>query len=123
MVVVTFENNIDSTNVDLYRSLFTNVVNPNGCPGRGSFYIEDDGTDYDIVKNLYDSKFEIGIHSLDGTTPKDNNAWIKMYKGEIYIFRFLSTVKPLLSDHIKKEYFWIFRLVVAYCCMKDNKKK
>ena len=89
MVVVTFENNIDSTNVDLYRSLFTNVVNPNGCPGRGSFFIEDDGTDYDIVKNLYDSKFEIGIHSLDGTTPKDNNAWIKMYKGEIYIFSLL----------------------------------
>lgn len=80
IVVVSFENNINSGNVDLYRSLFAEVKNPNGCEGKGSFYIEDDGTDYEIVKDLFDNGHEIGIHSLDGTTPKDNNAWLEMYK-------------------------------------------
>ena len=31
---------------------------------------------------------------------------------------FADTVQPVLSNHIKKTYFWLFRLVVAYCCMK-----
>ena len=25
-------------------------------------------------------------------------------------------VKPVLSDHIKQDIFWVFRQVVAYCC-------
>ena len=28
------------------------------------------------------------------------------------------TVKPRLSNHINKTYIWLFRQVVAYCCMK-----
>ena len=27
------------------------------------------------------------------------------------------TVRPVLSDHIKQDIFWLFRQVVAYCCM------
>ena len=80
MIVVSFENNIRPDNVELYRSLFNNVNNPNGCPTRGSFYIEDDGSNYEVLKNLFDEGHEIGIHSLDGTLPKDNAAWVDMYK-------------------------------------------
>ena len=33
------------------------------------------------------------------------------------------TVKPVLSNHIKQDiYFWLFRQVVAYCCMKVVQK-
>ena len=64
-----------------YKSLFDNVNNPNGCPARGSFYIEDDGTNYGVVRDLYNNGYEIGIHSLDGTTPKDGQ-WINMYKSK-----------------------------------------
>ena len=32
------------------------------------------------------------------------------------------TVKPVLSDHIKQDIFWLFRQVVAYCCMKVVQK-
>ena len=33
-----------------------------------------------------------------------------------------NTVKPVLSDHIKQDIFWLFRQVVAYCCMKIVQK-
>ena len=32
------------------------------------------------------------------------------------------TVKPVSSDHKNKTYFWLFRQVVAYCCMKVSLK-
>ena len=33
-----------------------------------------------------------------------------------------STVKPLLSGHIKQDTFWLFKPLVAYCCMKVVQK-
>ena len=30
--------------------------------------------------------------------------------------------KPVFSDHIKQDLFWLFRQVVAYCCMKVVQK-
>ena len=32
------------------------------------------------------------------------------------------TVKPVLSDHIKQDIFWLLGQVVAYCCMKVVQK-
>ena len=32
------------------------------------------------------------------------------------------TVKPVLSDRINMTYFWLFRQVVAYCCMNVVQK-
>jgi len=79
IVMVTFENSITIANVDQYRTLF-NINNPNGCPIRGTFFIEDEGTDYTLVKTLYDEGHEIGINSVDGTLPTDDTAWIDMYR-------------------------------------------
>ena len=31
-------------------------------------------------------------------------------------------VRPVLSDHIKQDIFWLFRQMVAYCCMKVVQK-
>ena len=33
-----------------------------------------------------------------------------------------NTVKPVLRDHVKQDTFWLFRQVVAYCCMKVVQK-
>ena len=84
MIVVSFEQNLESVNVELYKTLFTNINNPNGCPARGSFYIQDDGTNYNVVRTLFDEGHEIGVHSLDGTIPKANQ-WITMYKSKLTI--------------------------------------
>ena len=80
MIIVSFENNIDKSNVDLYLSLLKEY-NPNGCPAHGSFYIEDDNSDYGIIKQLYGGGHEIGIHSLDGKSPT-GSGWIDMYKSK-----------------------------------------
>lgn len=77
MVVVSFQNSLNAGNVDLYKSLFSGVTNPNGCPARGSFYIQEKWTDFTLVYGLYKQGHEIGIHSLNGSTPKD---WKGMYK-------------------------------------------
>lgn len=77
IVVVSFENGIDTSNVNLYLSLLKET-NPNGCQARGSFYIEDDFSNYAVVHDLFKAGHEIGINSLNGKTPFD---WDSMYKG------------------------------------------
>lgn len=76
IVVVSFENVIDTSDVDLYLSLLKEK-NPNGCPARGSFYIEDAFSNYAVVYELFKDGHEIGINSLDGNPPSD---WNNMYK-------------------------------------------
>ena len=80
IVVVSFENGINSANVDRYRSLLK-LTNPNGCQSRGSFYIEDDFSNYAVVHDLFKDGHEIGIHSLDGKAPSD---WSSMYKSRCF---------------------------------------
>ena len=74
--MVSFENVIDTSDVDLYLSLLKEK-NPNGCPARGSFYIEDAFSNYAVVYELFKDGHEIGINSLDGNPPSD---WNNMYK-------------------------------------------
>ena len=37
---------------------------------------------------------------------------------DFYHTHYGNTVKPLLIDHIKQDIFWLFRQLVAYCCIK-----
>ena len=62
------------------------INNPNGCPARGSFFIEDQGSDYILIKSLYDDGNEIGINSVDGTAPATSTAWIQMIKSKLLCF-------------------------------------
>lgn len=77
IIMVSFEGTISRANIEQYRGLFADVNNPNGCAGRGTFFIEDEGTDYVLVKNLATEGHEIGIQSVSGVSPKDSTEWIE----------------------------------------------
>ena len=77
---MSFENGIDTSNVDRYLSLLQEM-NPNGCPAHGSFYIEDDYSNYEVVYKLFKEGHEIGINSLNGKTPSD---WNDMFKSKYF---------------------------------------
>ncbi|XP_053392589.1 chitin deacetylase 7-like [Mercenaria mercenaria] len=80
IVMVSFEGTINTENIKSYRPIFSGVTNPNNCPARGTFFIEDSGTDYEIVKELSDEGHEIGITSFDGKAPTTPDGWIEMIK-------------------------------------------
>lgn len=79
--MLSFEGTINDDNIKHYRPIFNSALkNPNGCPARGTFFIEDEGTSYSIVKALYDEGHEIGIQSVDGSAPSDSTGWIDVIK-------------------------------------------
>ncbi|XP_045185641.2 chitin deacetylase 7-like [Mercenaria mercenaria] len=80
IVMVSFEGTINAENIKSYKPIFSGVTNPNNCPARGTFFIEDSGTDYEIVKALSDEGHEIGITSVDGKAPSTSDGWIYMIK-------------------------------------------
>lgn len=79
MVVITMDYSLNSDFSELYDLLFQ-YKNPNDCPSTGTFFIQDLNTDYNIVRSFYNRKFEIGISSVDGSIPTDQNGWINMIK-------------------------------------------
>lgn len=86
IVMVSFEGAINSENIDYYRPIFTDVNNPNNCPARGTFFLQDSGSDYNLVKLLRTEGHEIGVHSVDGKTPGSSTEWIdgiKKVRGQL----------------------------------------
>ncbi|KAK3106817.1 hypothetical protein FSP39_000477 [Pinctada imbricata] len=74
MVLVTLGYELNSEYGDLYKSLFT-VRNPNDCPVTGTIFVQDVGSDYNLAKDFYDNKFEIGIQSPQGEKPTEQKDW------------------------------------------------
>ena len=42
------------------------------------------------------------------------------YSHPYQVVKTCNAVKPVFSDHIKQDIFWLFRQVVANCCMKAH---
>ena len=80
--MVSFEGAINSEYINYYRPVFTDVINPNGCAARGTFFIQDSGTDYNLVRLLRTEGHEIGVHSVDGKTPGSSTEWIDGIKSK-----------------------------------------
>jgi hypothetical protein len=59
------------------------VRNPNGCPARGTFFVQKDNTDFSVVKGLYDKGHEIGATSADGVSPDGGAEWRATLQGNI----------------------------------------
>ena len=65
MVMITFDDDVNSENIGLYNRLFRfNRTNPNGCPITGTFFVSDAWTDYRLVAELYQQGHEIASHSI-----------------------------------------------------------
>jgi len=76
MVVITMDYSLNEEYREYYEELFQpGITNPNGCKLKGTFFIQDEGTSYDVVKLFADEGFEIGVNSVNGQIPADATAW------------------------------------------------
>ena len=85
MVVITMDYSLTAEYQELYDQLFV-ATNPNDCPSVGTFFLQDENTNYDIVKSYYDKGFEIGVSSLDGSVPQDVTTWVSMIKSKTFVW-------------------------------------
>ena len=63
MILLTFQNAIND-NFKIYQQLFKNLINPNKCAGRGTFFVSHNYTDYFYVQSLYALRHEIADNSV-----------------------------------------------------------
>lgn len=66
MIIITFDDAVNSENWDLYnKELFTmDRLNPNGCPIRGTYFISHQYTNYQHVQKMWNGGHEIAVHSI-----------------------------------------------------------
>jgi hypothetical protein len=66
MILLTFDDAINSENWDLYtQQLFISErKNTNGCPIRGTFYVSHQYTNYQQTQKLWNDGHEIAVHSI-----------------------------------------------------------
>ncbi|XP_072946452.1 chitin deacetylase 8-like [Epargyreus clarus] len=67
-VVITFDDAITVSNINTYRDVLYNRRNSNGCPAGVTFYVNHEYTDYTLVNELYNQRFEIALHSISHKT-------------------------------------------------------
>ena len=54
MVILSFHEQINQENFDLYSKLFDGRLNPNRCPVKASYFVSDKNNNYRLTKKLYD---------------------------------------------------------------------
>ncbi|MDD4735931.1 MAG: polysaccharide deacetylase family protein [Kiritimatiellae bacterium] len=82
IMLLTFD---DSVSTDVYqqvRQIFTNHVNPNGQPVKGSFFVSLDAVvDYRSIQKLHAQGHEIAVHTMTHSTT--TNTTLKVFREEI----------------------------------------
>ncbi|WAR04439.1 CDA7-like protein [Mya arenaria] len=81
IVMLSFEGTINTDSSGYYNQLL-GANNPNGCPITATFFIQVDGSDYKLAKNMYDKGCELGV-KLNGKTPKGSTGWIDAIKAAV----------------------------------------
>ena len=64
MVFLTFDDAVADWNYNIYTRILGNRVNPNGCNISMTFYVSHDGTNYQLVNELFNRGNEIASHSV-----------------------------------------------------------
>lgn len=64
LVMITFDDSVNDLNWDIYKEIFTDRYNPNGCPILGTFYVSHEWTDYSQVQTLYSAGHEMASHTI-----------------------------------------------------------
>ena len=71
LVLFTFDDAINERNIDYYRRLFRKTrPNPNGCPPTATFFVSNEWTNYDMVREMYVYGHEIASHSVTHRLPQ-----------------------------------------------------
>ncbi|KAK9882990.1 hypothetical protein WA026_001205 [Henosepilachna vigintioctopunctata] len=102
MIVVTFDDAVNSENWDIYtRELFTSDrTNPNGCPLKATFFVSHQYNNYQMIQKLWNLGHEIAVHSVTHRGPEQwwsQNAtiedWFDEMVGEANILHRFSKIK------------------------------
>jgi hypothetical protein len=56
-------------------NFITATTNPNQCPTVGTFFVQKTNTDMNVVRQLADNGHEIGVTTIDGTSPQTEQQW------------------------------------------------
>ncbi|XP_074602962.1 chitin and LDLR binding deacetylase 3 [Brevipalpus obovatus] len=71
MVILTFDDAVNTENWEIYQSIFTpNRTNENGCPIRSTFFLSHEYTNYRHVQKLWNDGHEISVHSITHRQPE-----------------------------------------------------
>ncbi|CAG0923134.1 unnamed protein product, partial [Notodromas monacha] len=78
LVILSFD---DAMTWELYRDFYAVLFNedrknPDGCPIRGSFFLQHDYTNYSLVHDLWRMGHELGSHSMTHKVPAES--WADM---------------------------------------------
>ncbi|KRG02473.1 uncharacterized protein LOC6575548 isoform X10 [Drosophila mojavensis] len=100
IVLLTFDDAINTINIDLYNELLNNETrkNPNGCPWRATFYISHEWTDYGMVQDMYSDGHEMASHTVSHSFGEQfsQKKWTREIAGQREILAAYGGVK--LSD-------------------------
>lgn len=87
MVIITFDDAINSENWGLYKKLFPPTrKNPNGCPVHATFYVNHEYNNYQYTQKLWNQGHEIAVHSITHRMPESwwsTNATIEDWFNEM----------------------------------------
>lgn len=64
LVLLTFDDAVQTINIDYYRKALYDRKNPDGCPAQATYFVSHEYTDYSLVNELYSKGHEIALHSI-----------------------------------------------------------
>jgi len=75
MIILSFDDAVNNNNFPVYESIFKGSrVNPNGCSIKGTFFINNQFTNYSMVEALANAGNEIATHSMTHNSD-DEDYW------------------------------------------------
>jgi len=86
-VMISLDGRVSKLNYDRVERIFgQNRVNPNGCPIRGTFFVNHEWNDYNLTSALYVKGHEIATHaitrkSMEAFKKADIDRWVKEIGG------------------------------------------
>jgi len=86
MIMITLNGAINNNNIQLFDDLFRpDLLNPNGCPIKGTFFVSHKYTNYTAVQSLHSRGHEIGVFSISQNENPNywNNATQDEWKQEM----------------------------------------
>ncbi|XP_040574934.1 chitin deacetylase 1 [Lepeophtheirus salmonis] len=76
MMMLTFNGAVNIDNIRVYQNIFQDdLINPNGCSIKGTFFVSHKYTNYSAVQDLHRKGHEIGVFSI--TRNEDIKYWSK----------------------------------------------
>lgn len=101
MVLLTFDDAVDSNVYNLVQQVLTNHINPDGGPLQATFYVSlDSPVDFSLINKLYASGHEIGVHTISHAT--GTNTTLSQWRKELVgCRRALSGLAAIPEDRIR----------------------